>query len=147
MASEDVYGYSGLQKDIRRLRLPPLGTVENIYADKRYIVRLETSELTALCPKTGNPDFYTLVVEYEPKGRILELKSFRYYLQAFRNIGIFHENLANRILEDLVKALDPKWVLVDLRVNVRGGIRARIVRYWSGQDDVKEALERLHQNE
>ncbi|RLF30157.1 MAG: NADPH-dependent 7-cyano-7-deazaguanine reductase QueF [Thermoplasmata archaeon] len=124
----DVYGYSGLQEHVRKLRLPPLGVVENLYREAEYTVRLETSELTALCPKTGNPDYYTLIVEYVPDERILELKSFRYYLQAFRNVGIFHENLANRIFEDLLRALRPRRLKVVLRANVRGGISATVVR-------------------
>lgn len=87
-----------------------------------YLVTLETSEFTCLCPKTGQPDFATIRVEYVPDQKVVESKSFKLYLWSYRNEGIFHEHLANQILDDLVRTLDPHWMRVTGVFNVRGGI-------------------------
>jgi len=89
---------------------------------RRYEIRFETSEFTCLCPKTGQPDFATIKVNYVPGDRLVELKSLKLYLWSYRDEGIFHEAAANRILDDLVAALDPRWIEVEADFNVRGGI-------------------------
>jgi len=83
-------------------------------------------EYNAICPKTGLPDFGTVTIQYEPDRKCLELKSFKMYMTAYRSIGIFYENAVNRMLRDLVKAVDPVWMTVSGEFNARGGIKTRI---------------------
>jgi 7-cyano-7-deazaguanine reductase len=99
-----------------------LETFPNRHPDRRYTVRLETNEFTAVCPMTGQPDFAHLIVEYIPNERIVESKSFKLYIWSFRNEGIFHEHVTNVILDDLVAVLDPHWCRVIGEFSVRGGI-------------------------
>lgn len=87
-----------------------------------YLVTLETSEFTCLCPITGQPDFATIRVEYVPDENVVESKSFKLYLWSYRNEGAFHEHVVNQILDDLVRLLDPHWCKVTGVFNVRGGI-------------------------
>lgn len=114
--------YENLQGDIRSLKLPAIEVFENVYADKDYEVNLDSPEFTCICPKTGLPDFGSIIVTYCPDKLCVELKSFKLYLVAFRNVGIFHENVVNRILEDFVKACKPRWARVESEVMPRGGI-------------------------
>jgi len=120
----------------------PLKTLENKNKDKRYICEHIFPELTALCPTTDQPDFYTLRLLYEPSAKLVELKSLKLYLLKFRDKGIYHEELANEILEDFVKAVHPNWIFVELKVNVRGGISTTIKRYWGRKngDDIEKAI-------
>jgi 7-cyano-7-deazaguanine reductase len=90
--------------------------------ERFYLVTLETDEFTCLCPKTGQPDFATIQVAYVPDQKVVESKSFKLYLWSYRNEGAFHEHVVNRILEDLVKTLDPHWMVVKGTFNIRGGI-------------------------
>ena len=120
--------YQGLQKDIRKLTLPKIEVWENRYKDKNYIVHLETNEFTCLCPKTGLPDFATIYIDYQPDKSCVELKSFKLYLYAFRNTGIFHEHVTNRILDDFVKAAKPHWAKIRSEFNLRGGIKTTVER-------------------
>lgn len=90
--------------------------------DRYYLVTLETNEFTCLCPKTGQPDFATIRVDYVPDQKVVESKSFKLYLWSYRDEGVFHEHLSNQILDDLVRVLDPHWIRVVGVFNVRGGI-------------------------
>jgi len=92
-----------------------------------YTIRIESPEFTCLCPKTGQPDFATLELEYIPDAYCVELKSWKLYLWSFRDQGGFHEDLTNRILDDLVTALDPRFIRLTARFNVRGGIYTTVV--------------------
>src|SRR5271157_4555909 len=87
-----------------------------------YRVTLETDEFTCLCPKTGQPDFATIRVDYVPDRTVVESKSFKLYLWSYRNEGAFHEHVINKILDDLVAVLDPHWCQVTGVFNIRGGI-------------------------
>ena len=91
-----------------------------------YTIHIESPEFTCLCPKTGQPDFATLKLEYIPDQFCVELKSWKIYLWSFRNEGGFHEDLTNRILDDLVAALKPRYMLLTADFNVRGGIYTTI---------------------
>ena len=95
--------------------------------DRFYLVTLETNEFTCLCPKTGQPDFATIRVEYVPDQKVVESKSFKLYLWSFRNEGVFHEHVANQILDDLGRVLDPHWIRVTGIFNIRGGIGITVV--------------------
>jgi 7-cyano-7-deazaguanine reductase len=90
--------------------------------ERYYLVTLETSEFTCLCPKTGQPDFATIRVDYVPDAKVVESKSFKLYLWSYRNEGAFHEHVVNKILEDLLTLLDPHWIAVKGVFNIRGGV-------------------------
>ncbi|PWB78473.1 MAG: NADPH-dependent 7-cyano-7-deazaguanine reductase QueF [Holophagae bacterium] len=92
------------------------------YAGREALVEITTDEFTAVCPYSGLPDFGTLTVRYLPAGSCIELKSFKYYLTSFRNVGIYQEHAAPRILDDLVACCAPPWMEVVLDYRLRGGI-------------------------
>lgn len=118
--------YENLQENIRKLKTPGIEVWENKYPDKDYTINLETSEFTCICPKTGLPDFAAIKIEYSPAKWCIELKSFKEYLIFYRDIGIFHEHVVNKILEDFVKACTPRWARVIGEFNVRGGIKTTV---------------------
>jgi 7-cyano-7-deazaguanine reductase len=91
-----------------------------------YEITVTVPEYTSICPKTGLPDFGTIVIRYCPTKSCLELKSFKMYLLAYRNLGIFYENAVNRMLQDIVKACKPKWCVVRGEFSSRGGIHSTI---------------------
>jgi 7-cyano-7-deazaguanine reductase len=99
-----------------------LETFPNRHPGRDYLVTLDTSEFTCLCPQTGQPDFADIKIRYIPDVKIVESKSLKLYLWTFRNEGIFHEHLANVILDDLVAALAPRWCQVVADFSIRGGI-------------------------
>jgi 7-cyano-7-deazaguanine reductase len=104
-----------------------LQTFANPSAARDYLVHIEAPEFTCLCPMTGQPDFATLVLDYVPDRRNVELKSLKLYLWSYRNEGTFHEAVTNRILDDLVKALAPRFMRLTARWYVRGGIFTTVV--------------------
>jgi 7-cyano-7-deazaguanine reductase len=104
-----------------------LETFPNPSPDRDYIIRFECPEFTCLCPKTGQPDFATIRVEYVPDDRCVELKSWKLYLWSFRNEGAFHEAVTNRILDDLVSAIRPRRARVEGDFKVRGGIHTVVI--------------------
>jgi 7-cyano-7-deazaguanine reductase len=104
--------------------LPPLETFPNQFPN--YEIAIEFPEFTSVCPKTGLPDFGTITLRYVPAGKILELKSLKGYLLAYRNLGIFYENAVNRILEDVVRACRPASAVVRGEFNPRGGLRSTV---------------------
>jgi 7-cyano-7-deazaguanine reductase len=116
----DLDGLTLLGRDAKPSKR--LETFPNHDPERDYIVRLETDEFTCVCPATGQPDFASLTVEYIPDQKILESKSFKLYLWSYRNEGVFHEHVTNKILEDLVAALEPRWCRVRGAFKVRGGI-------------------------
>jgi len=100
-----------------------LEVVENEYAGREYEVNITCPEFTAVCPRTGQPDFATIRIEYSPDKWLVELKSLKLYLFSFRDQGIFHEHVTNRILDDFVAACDPLRCQVTGDFSVRGGIK------------------------
>lgn len=104
-----------------------LETFPNPAPDRDYQIHIEIPEFTCLCPKTGQPDFATLVLDYLPDHRCVELKSLKLYIWSFRNEGHFHEAVTNRILDDLVQAVDPRYMRLTARFYVRGGIFTTVV--------------------
>jgi 7-cyano-7-deazaguanine reductase len=103
-----------------------LETFENKYPDRDYAVTHIAPEFTSLCPKTGQPDFATITVEYIPDKLCVELKSLKFYLNSYRNDGIFFESVTNQILDDLVSVTKPRYMLITAEFNVRGGISSVI---------------------
>jgi len=102
--------------------LPALETWPNQF--KGYRITIEMPEFTSVCPKTGQPDFGKLTLEYEPAELCIELKSLKLYILAYRNLGIFYENVVNRVLRDVVAAIQPVWARVDGEFTPRGGLQA-----------------------
>ena len=118
--------YEGLQNKIRALKTPKIDVWRNQYADRDYTIDLNFPEFTCICPKTGLPDFAVIEIRYCPDKVCLELKSLKYYFISYRDVGIFHEHLVNKILEDIVKACNPRWAEVKGIVNSRGGIQTTV---------------------
>ncbi|MBU4252052.1 MAG: preQ(1) synthase [Candidatus Omnitrophica bacterium] len=125
---KDRASYEGLQENIRNLETPRIEVWQNQYANKVYTINLDIPEFTCICPKTGLPDFATIRIEYCPAKFCVELKSFKLYTISFRNVGIFHEHLINKMLEDFVAAVKPRWLKITGVFNPRGGITTTVWR-------------------
>ena len=118
--------YQPFQSKFQSAKLPALEVVDNHYSDRDYVVRFEIPEFNCVCPKTGLPDFATLTIDYVPAKKLVELKSLKLYINGYRNLGIFHEHVANRVMDDLVAATSPKKLRLTADFNVRGGIHTVI---------------------
>ncbi|MCH7904450.1 MAG: NADPH-dependent 7-cyano-7-deazaguanine reductase QueF [Armatimonadetes bacterium] len=101
---------------------PSIETFPNPAPERDYTILHTCPEFTSVCPKTGQPDFATIELEYVPDGLCIELKALKLYYYSFRDEGVFYEAVVNRILDDLVAACSPRWMRVTGRFNVRGGI-------------------------
>jgi 7-cyano-7-deazaguanine reductase len=104
-----------------------LETFPNPQPGGDYTVRMRIPEFTCLCPKTGQPDFATLLLEYVPDLSCVELKSLKLYIWSYRNEGAFHEAVTNRIVDDLTERLAPRFIRLTAEFNVRGGIYTTVV--------------------
>lgn len=114
---------------------PSLELFENPRPGRDYTITIRCPEFTSVCPKTGQPDFGTILIEYIPDQQCIELKSLKFYMQSFRNQGIFYERLTNDILDDLTTACRPRWMRVTSQFTPRGGITTDVrVEY---TDDAK----------
>ncbi len=111
-----------------------LETFENPYKDRDYLIEHTAPEFTSLCPKTGQPDFATMILEYVPDEYCVELKSYKLYLNSFRNDGIYFEAVTNRILDDLVAVTKPRYMKLTAEFNVRGGITSVVVAEYEQND-------------
>jgi 7-cyano-7-deazaguanine reductase len=105
-------------------KLPDIETWRNQY--QRYEITITIPEYTSICPRTGLPDFGTITIHYLPNKLCLELKSLKYYILAYRDLGIFYENAVNRILDDVARACRPKWAVVRGEFTTRGGMRTTV---------------------
>ena len=115
-----------------KTRLPEIETFPNQFPD--YEITIEIPEYTSVCPKTGLPDFGIITIWYIPDKKVMELKSLKMYILAYRNLGIFYENAVNLILEDVVKACQPKKALVRGEFTPRGGLSSTVeARYPRGE--------------
>ena len=103
-----------------------LETFPNPNPDRDYEISFEAPEFTCLCPMTGQPDFATIRIRYVPDAKCVELKSLKLYLWSYRDEGAFHEAVTNRIANDLILLLDPRFIEVEGDFNVRGGIKTRV---------------------
>jgi 7-cyano-7-deazaguanine reductase len=104
-----------------------LEVFENPQPSREYTIRMNIPEFTCLCPKTGQPDFANLTLEYIPDAKCVELKSLKLYMWSYRDEGAFHEAVTNRILEDLVAATEPKFMRLTAEFWVRGGIDTTVI--------------------
>jgi len=100
---------------------------DNPRPDRDYCIRIRCPEFTSVCPRTGQPDFGEILIEYGPDQQCIELKSLKFYMQSFRNKGIFYEALTNDILDDLSRSCKPRWMKVTSRFTPRGGITTEVV--------------------
>jgi len=104
----------------------PVECFPNRHLDRDYEIRIVCPEFTAVCPRTGQPDFATLTLTYVPDALCLELKSLKLYLQSYRNRGIFHEHVTNQILDDFVRSCRPRKMALEGAFNARGGIATTV---------------------
>jgi 7-cyano-7-deazaguanine reductase len=105
---------------------PRLEVFKNPYPARDYCITVRCPEFTSVCPRTGQPDFGEIIIEYCPDKRCIELKSLKFYMQSYRNRGIFYEALTNEILEDLSSACKPRWMKVTSKFSPRGGITTEV---------------------
>jgi 7-cyano-7-deazaguanine reductase len=103
-----------------------LETFDNQYPGRDYTIQIVCPEFTSVCPKTGQPDYGTLKIDYVPEAKCVELKSLKMYLQQYRNMGVFYETLTNRILDDLADVLQPRKMTLTAAFNARGGITTSV---------------------
>ncbi len=128
-------------------KLSLLETFENKYPNRDYTVTHIAPEFTSLCPKTGQPDFATIIVKYIPAELCVELKSLKLYLNSYRNDGIFFESVTNKILDDLVEVTKPRYMKITAKFNTRGGISSVIKAeyededYWDFDDEYDDEFE------
>ncbi len=120
--------YEGRQEHIPSLITPTIEFFTNVFQNKEYTVNFSIPEFTAICPKTGLPDFGTIHISYVPNEKCIELKSLKEYILFFRNVGIFHENVVNKVVEDIVKDIDPLFLKVYGDFNIRGGVKTTVER-------------------
>ena len=122
----DVDGYEVIDTEV-------LETLPFEYPDSDTVVDYYDPEFTSVCPWTGLPDFATLQISFRPRNKLVELKSLKYYLGSFRNVGILQEHVVNRIKQDLVRLLEPHYLTVTAEFNPRGGLSTRVVASYREQ--------------
>lgn len=103
-----------------------LETFDNQFPDRDYQIEIVAPEFTSVCPRTGQPDFGTLTITYTPDKKCIELKSLKFYLQSYRNQGIFYEHVTNTILDDLAAVIQPRWMKITAAFTPRGGITTSV---------------------
>ncbi len=133
----DLSGLTLLGKD-NSIPSKQLETFPNHHQGRDYIVSLTTDEFTCICPATGQPDFAKITIRYIPKQKIVESKSLKLYFWSYRNEGVFHEHVANVILDDLISALQPKWCEVVADFGIRGGISISVHAEFSEADKAQD---------
>ena len=111
-----------------KAKLPKLEVWPNQYPG--YVITTRYPEYTSMCPKTGLPDYGTITIQYKPRKSCIELKSLKLYLLAYRNLGIFYENAVNKMLHDIVDAVQPAWCVVKGEFTPRGGLNTTIFARW-----------------
>ena len=112
-----------------------LETFENLHPGRDYTIEIVAPEFTSVCPKTGQPDFGTITLSYTPDARCVELKSFKLYLQKFRNEGIFYEHVTNEIFDDLAAVLEPRRMKLVAAFTARGGITTSVTVQMQSKPD------------
>jgi 7-cyano-7-deazaguanine reductase len=113
-----------------------LSTFSNPNPEREYTIRIRIPEFTCLCPKTGQPDFAVLLLEYIPGRQCIELKSLKQFIWSYRNRGVFHEAVTNEILDALVLAISPRFMRLTARFNVRGGLYTTVIAEHRAADPI-----------
>lgn len=108
-------------------KLNILEVFDNPHPGRDYVIKHVAPEFTSVCPKTGQPDYGEIIIEYIADKTCVELKSLKFYYQSFRNDGIFYEDVTNCILDDLIEKLDPKWIKITAEFTPRGGLYSEII--------------------
>lgn len=121
-------------QDYTAINPAALETFPYEYPGKNVVVDIQTDEFTSVCPWSSLPDFGTVTIRYLPKAKILELRSLKFYLLSFRNVGIYQEHAVNRMLEDIVRVVEPKWMEITLDYKIRGGIHTTCKVRWGASD-------------
>lgn len=116
-----------------------IDSFENAHQERDFEITFTAPEFTSVCPMTGQPDFGTITVSYIPHARCIELRSFKFYLQSFRNRGIFYEDVVNEILTDVVDAVAPRVATVSGEFNTRGGISAKVSADYESPEWIADA--------
>ena len=129
-------GYEGLQGKVRGLKTPVIDVWKNQYPDRSYTIIIDIPEFTCICPKTGLPDFASIVIRYIPDVYCLELKSLKYYTIYYRDVGIFNEHVVNKMLDDCVRACRPRWMEIVGEFNARGGIKTTVKAQYGEAPDL-----------
>ena len=133
-------GLTLLKKSSTKVPRSPASAQIESFANKHhkrdYIIKFDAPEFTTLCPVTGQPDFGHIVIEYVPDKLRMESKSLKLYLYSFRNYQCFHEESVNRILEDVSKAIEPRWITVSGKFRPRGGISIEVEASWDAEDNI-----------
>ena len=111
-----------------------IDSFENRFPGRDYEIEFVAPEFTSVCPMTGQPDYGTIIVTYTPAERCIELRSFKFYLQTYRNCGIFYEGVVNMMLDEIVAAIAPRHAMVTGDFNTRGGISARVTASYMAPD-------------
>jgi len=120
-------------KTLDTVKIDVLKIIDYKYNKVRDIdITIQQPEFTSVCPMTGLPDFGCIIIRYIPNNKIVELKSLKFYMLQYRNVGIFYEHVVNNILNDLAKALDPKWMEVSGNFTARGGITTKVTVEYNG---------------
>lgn len=117
-----------LTQDATAIEAGTLDTFPYEYPGKDIVVTISTDEFTAVCPWSGLPDFGTLTVDYIPRRVCIELRSLKYYLLSYRQVGMYQEHAVNRIFEDLLRCAKPKWMKATLDYKIRGGVHTVVSR-------------------
>jgi len=117
---------------------PKVEMFENPYPARDYCITIRCPEFTSVCPRTGQPDFGEIVIEYRPDKMCVELKALKLYMQSYRNRGIYYEALTNEILEDLSSACRPRWMKVTSRFSPRGGITTDVAAEYNAVKKKKQ---------
>ncbi|MCI0449863.1 MAG: preQ(1) synthase [Chlorobi bacterium] len=133
--------FNPIKSDPNKIML--LEVFENSFPKRNYLIIHRANEFTSLCPKTGQPDFGTITISYIADKKCVELKSLKYYLQSFRNEGIFYENVTNRILEDLVRVIKPRWMEVKGEFSTRGGLNSNVAATY-GKNPNERSRQKLY---
>jgi len=107
--------------------MPDIETFDNPHPNRNYVIRHVAPEFTSVCPKTGQPDYGTIEIEYVADALCIELKSLKFYLQGFRNEGVFYEDVVNRIIDDMIAALSPRSMKVTGSFTPRGGMHSVVI--------------------
>jgi len=126
--AEEKYGH-------KAIRQSKLEAWDNPKKDRDYTISLTVPEFTCLCPRSGFPDFATFHIDYIPDQKIIELKSLKLYINSYRDVPISHEAAANKVLDDLVTLIDPKWMEVAADFNVRGNIKTLITASYVQEEE------------
>ena len=120
--------------DFRKL----LETFANEFPGRDYRIEIVCPEFTSVCPRTGQPDFGTLTITYTPDQKCVELKSLKFYLQSFRNQGIFYEHVTNTILDDVTAVIEPRWMVIEAAFNSRGGMTETVTAEYDAEWETSE---------